>query len=158
MFIEVAKIKALALMVEHGLVQNGWTLKFNRKTSVLGQCWHSRKIISLSTPYVENNEWEPMIKDTVIHEIAHYFCPPVYIGRQRKIHHSQWKRKCIELGCLPERSWKSPVMPPKKAARYIASCSCDTKHEVRKKGKHFHHYICRRCRAKLVFRENPAYA
>ena len=158
MFIEVAEVKALALMAEHGLVQQGWTLKFNNKKTVLGQCWSFKKYISLSIPYIENNEWEPMIKDTVLHEIAHYFCPSIWKDGQWKSHHYQWKMKCIELGCIPKRSWKNPVMPPRKAPKYITTCSCGKDYEARARGKHFNHYICRICRAKLVFRDNPVYA
>ena len=87
MFIEVAEVKALALMAEHGLVQQGWKFEFHRGSRYLGWCLSSRKVISLSSIYVENNEWEPLIKGTVLHEIAHYFCPPFYRNGQWKKHH-----------------------------------------------------------------------
>lgn len=158
MFIEVAEIKALELMAEHGLVQNGWTLRFRKGSSFLGRCWTTQKIIDLSIPYIENNDWEPMIRDTVLHEICHAFAPPFWKNGQWKYHHPQWRRKCVELGCTPERASKKPVLPPKKAPKYIANCSCGEKHEIRAKGKHFTHYVCKICRAKLVFSENPVYS
>jgi predicted SprT family Zn-dependent metalloprotease len=157
MYLEIAEIKAKLLMGEHNLIQQGWTVNFHKGRSYLGQCLISKKIITLSIPYVENNEWEPNIKDTVLHEICHAFCPPVFRNRQWKAHHFAWRMKCIELGCSSKRTSKDPILPPKKAPRYITICACGIKHEVRRQGKHFNHYRCKFCKSPLVFTENPVY-
>lgn len=113
MNLEIAKIQAYLLMAEHGLTQQGWTVEFH-SIRCAAQCDHARKVISLLREYVELNEWEPHVKNSVIHEISHYFCPPIWGGRQWKVHHNLWRRKFIALGGTGERCLSKEAIYPER--------------------------------------------
>ena len=101
-------------MKQHGLIQTGWVLEFDRAKKRFGFCSERRKVISLSIPLCVLNDIEP-VKDTILHEIAH-----ALVGNHQG-HNNVWKRKCIEIGAKPERCFDSndAVMPP---MRYSATC------------------------------------
>jgi predicted SprT family Zn-dependent metalloprotease len=157
MFIEVAEIKALELMAQHGLVQNG--VKFGFHTSRRAAQYNPKtNTISLLEGYVELNEWEPFLKNSVLHEIAHYFFPPIRVGRQWKVHHHLWREKFISIGGDGKRTASKDASFPEREERvvktkYIAVCPCGREYEVKRKTKHFYHYSCPVCKSHLVFEE-----
>ena len=56
----------------------------------LGICKYHTKMITLSKEFVEKAQ-EDMVKDTILHEIAH--------ALTKGHHHDQvWKAKCVEIG------------------------------------------------------------
>lgn len=152
MDLEIAKLKSKILMLEHGLIQNGWKFTFNRRTTSLGVCSYYKRTIFLSEKYTRLNDWEPEMKDTVLHEISHALCGP---GQG---HNWTWKMKCREIGAKPCRLAQGEfVSPPRKTEKkYVAHC-CGKKYQVQRRGKYFHNYICKICRAGLIFKNNPAY-
>ncbi|WYV99262.1 hypothetical protein KoPa4_00094 [Pseudomonas phage vB_PpuM-KoPa-4] len=87
---------------EYGLRSKGWTGKFNSRTSKrLGQCQYDNKVIELGSFYVENNS-EELVKDTILHEIAHALAGP---GTG---HGPVWKQWCLVVGAHPVARWKGP--------------------------------------------------
>jgi len=153
MDLEIAKIKAKLLMIEHGILQKGWKFDFSRQKFGLGLCNYRKKTIFLSRHYTEINPWEPEMKDTVLHEIAHVLTP----GHG---HDWIWKMKCKEIGANPNRlatgdNLEKPERNPER--KYKAVCSCGKIYRMQRKGKYFNFYRCRVCKEKLVFNPNPAY-
>ena len=49
---------------------SGWELKFSNHKRHLGYCRPKKKLISISRAFMENNPF-PVIRDTLLHEIAH---------------------------------------------------------------------------------------
>lgn len=89
-------------MREHGLIAKGWRAQFNPRLSrTLGRCWNSKKLIELSSHYVDNND-EKLVKDTILHEIAHALTPGDKHGKL-------WKAACVRIGAVPKAAWKSPA-------------------------------------------------
>ena len=154
MDLEMARIQATILMHEHGLLAQGWKFEFNNRRFGLGVCDFGKKTIFLSRFYTELNPWEPEMKDTVLHEIAHFLAGPWH-GHDRV-----WKLKCIEIGAIPRRCAADaklvrPDRNPEK--KYKATCVCGEIYKIQRKGKYFNYYRCRTCREQLVFKPNPAY-
>lgn len=87
----------IKLMTKHKLIQQGWRFEYDNAVKRFGVCRTSRKIIGLSIHLVSVND-EERVTDTILHEIAHALTP----GHG---HDSVWKRKCVEIGCKPERCY-----------------------------------------------------
>lgn len=104
-----AKQLTLELMTKHNL--NDWSFRFINTRRILGRCDHSEKCIELSSIYCLNHEYN-LIRDTILHEIAHALT-------RGHGHDSVWKRKCIEIGALPNRC-KS--IDGEKMAKYKLIC------------------------------------
>lgn len=98
---------------EHGLRAKGWRGAFNTRLSrTLGRCYYDRKLIELGSHYVENNS-EELVKDTILHEIAHALAGP---GTG---HGPVWKQWCVKVGAHPVARWKGPsVGLVQKPAKY----------------------------------------
>lgn len=90
---------AIQLMTKHKLIQQGWRFEYDNSVKRFGVCKHHSKVIGLSQKLVSIND-EERVKDTILHEIAHALTP----GNN---HNRVWKRKCIEIGCKPERCYTS---------------------------------------------------
>lgn len=88
-----ARAEALAreLMANYGLT--AWSFGFDSARRRLGACWLDRKRITLSRHFVNLNP-EPIVRDVILHEIAHALTPG-------KGHGPAFKRKAVELGCNP---------------------------------------------------------
>lgn len=105
---------AVDRMRAFGLLDRGWTFRFDRAKRRFGICRFARKEISLSRHLVELND-EAECRDTVLHEIAHAMAGP------RAGHGPAWKRACLVVGARPERCFRSEdVAQP--AARFRAVC------------------------------------
>lgn len=68
MFNDVAK-KALEVY-DIDIIKRGWTVGFSRTTRAIGDCNYRKRLIRISTKFMEVNDYR-QIKKTVIHEIAH---------------------------------------------------------------------------------------
>ena len=98
-----------------------YKLEFNNRKSQTGYCNYGKKIISMSISYIENNP-EKLIKNTILHEIAHMLTKS---GHDRK-----WKLKCKEIGCNSIRLNYEAVIP----AEWIGICP-ECKNETRRHRK-----------------------
>jgi len=94
---------ALSLMEEHGLLEKGWTFRFDKATSRLGACHYHKKEISLSRLMVLYAERED-VEQTMLHEIAHALLPPE-VG-----HYKPWKVLAASIGYTGERTGRNPYV------------------------------------------------
>lgn len=96
MKLEEAKQLAVKLMDHHGLLDKGWTFKFDKAKRRYGCCNYTHKVISLSAPLTEIRDMSNA-KNTILHEIAH-----ALVGRGHG-HDNVWKQKALEIGCNGQR-------------------------------------------------------
>jgi len=96
MTLNEAKALAIKLMDKHGLIDDGWSFKFDKAKKRYGCCMYSKKIISLSAPL---NELRDVlnVKNTILHEIAH-----ALVGSGHG-HNNVWRSKALEIGCNGQR-------------------------------------------------------
>lgn len=89
---------AKALMAEHGLIEKGWTFKWDRAKKRAGSCQYKAKNITLSMPLMKLWD-EPEVTDTILHEIAHA------LAGHKAGHGTQWKMAARTIGAKPERCY-----------------------------------------------------
>lgn len=94
---------ALSLMEEHGLIEKGWTFRYDKATSRLGACHFHKMQISLSRLMVTYAERED-VEQTILHEIAHALLPPE-VG-----HYKPWKVLAASIGYTGERTGRNPYI------------------------------------------------
>jgi len=134
---------ARALLTSYEL--HDWSFAFNRRKNQMGLCAYDDKVIALSVHFVELND-DDAIRDTLLHEIAHALTGPGH-G-----HDDVWKRKCLEVGAIPERLCLDAQMPQ---GRWQATCACcGMLHQRHREPKHKVGWHCRQCgkeRGKLIW-------
>lgn len=96
MTLEKAKQLAIKLMTKHGLIDKGWSFKFDKAKRRYGCCMHSRRTISLSS-LLTQIRFEDRVKNTILHEIAH-----ALVGAGHG-HDDVWRSKALEIGCNGQR-------------------------------------------------------
>jgi predicted SprT family Zn-dependent metalloprotease len=153
--LKAARELAVKLMGEHGLRR--YCFRFNRCKTKLGYCrFPCRKhggIIELSHYFTELNSTQ-IIRDTILHEIAHALAYKEYNDSG---HGHFWKKVCLKIGAVPKACVHvSSINCPKKA--YKAACSsCGTqyaRHRISYKQGRF--YYCTQCgedKGRLAFRK-----
>lgn len=107
MELKEAQILAETLMNQTFVVGNqgvcaaklGYTFGWANSRRMLGQCNYTRKLVRLSKHYTAAND-ETLVKDTILHELAHVFNKHVYNG---KGHGRSWKNVCVQVGAKPQR-------------------------------------------------------
>jgi predicted SprT family Zn-dependent metalloprotease len=115
----ILKEFALERMGHFGLVEKGWTFRYDSAKRRFGVCKFDRKEISLSIHLVRLNSREEC-EDTVLHEIAHALA-----GRHAG-HGPEWKAACRHVGARPERCYTSDAVSAP-SGRFEARCpSCIT--------------------------------
>lgn len=116
-----------------------WELKFSNQKRQLGYCRPKKKVISISKAFMETNPF-PIIKDTLLHEIAH----ALHFLETGKTNHSNgWKKFALRVGCEPKRcaTGEGLIMPE---GNYVGVCpACE-------KNTHFYRkvrrsYACNQC-------------
>jgi predicted SprT family Zn-dependent metalloprotease len=145
MNLHLARIQARTLMQQHGLAD--WMFRFDHARRRFGSCRYGRKIITLSKHLTFLNA-EEQVRDTILHEIAHALTPGNGHGRK-------WKATCIRIGAQPTRCYSDHEVqsPSRPAARYQIGCqTCGWWQDRRRLTPS--RYVCRRCRAKIVYRES----
>jgi predicted SprT family Zn-dependent metalloprotease len=143
-----AQTLARSLMNAHGLEH--WRFAFGRGKNRLGCCDYTTRTISLSADYVDLNP-EPLIRNTILHEIAHALTPGAKHG-------PVWKSMCLRIGARAERLARASevVMSPSK---YVLACPCCNVKEPRHR-RPTRNYYCGACyqrtraRHVLVLRHN----
>ena len=83
-------------MLKHKLIN--WTVKFNRKTSILGSCNPGIKNLNFSKVFIEHNSKE-LVLNTILHEIAHALDPEV----MKAPHGRNWKTIALSIRCDGKR-------------------------------------------------------
>lgn len=87
-----AEAVALRLMKKHGILEQGWTFKFDNAKKTLGKTSFSHKYISLSRYMTELDSTGEFVEQTMLHEIAH-----VLAGHAAG-HGEAWKIKGRSIG------------------------------------------------------------
>ncbi len=93
MKITEAKKLAREIMVDNNVT--GWKVYFNTDETSAGVTFPEFKIIEYCEPFFVNND-AMVCKDTILHELAHALAPT---GSE---HGKVWKKKCVEIGAIPE--------------------------------------------------------
>lgn len=92
-----ARELALELMDLHGLIDAGWSFRFNRAKSYSGLTDLQLREISLSGSMVDVVA-PSSVRETLLHEIAH-----ALVGESEKDEHGPlWRAKAIEIGASGE--------------------------------------------------------
>jgi len=141
MDIDPARILALRLMREHGLI--GWRFAFDHARRRFGCCNFTRKTISLSRPLTLLNT-EDEVRDTILHEIAHALTP-------RAGHGPAWRAMCVRIGAKPQRCYteQQVIAPPRRPAPLRIGCpQCDW--WVDRHRRVTRKLVCRKCRTAIV--------
>ena len=135
--------KAIDLMDEHGLYDQGWQFRFDNARSRAGCCKHSKKTITLSR-YLNPHFKDEKVIDTILHEIAH-----ALVGG-RHGHNRVWKMKATEIGADPTRCYSTDSFKEgakdtlEKQSKYTLSCnSCKDTHSMHRKPSRG--YSCGKC-------------
>lgn len=137
---------ARSLMNQWGL--GHWVFQLDNAKRRAGCCKYSRRTISLSRYFVQNNPDEEIL-DCIRHEISHSLAGP------KAGHGPVWKAMCRKVGCRPVRCYNSAqVKMPE--AKYKAVCGgCQRVfHRHRRPGANRWRY-CLKCgpeKGKLEFR------
>ena len=116
-----------------------WELRFSNQKRHLGYCRPRKRIISVSLAFMETNSF-PVMKDTLLHEIAH----ALHHQETGKTNHNNgWKEFALKVGCEPKRcaTGEGLNMPQ---GKYVGVCP------VCKKITHFYRrvrrsYSCNHC-------------
>jgi len=141
---------AIELMKQHGL--NDWRFEYDRAKRRAGLCNYRKKVISLSSFYVEKNmdKFED-IKDTILHEIAHA------IAGFKAGHGWEWKLVCMRIGANPKRCYDSQVIEMPEG-RWKATCQgCQKKFHMHRRPKYNGLRYCVACgpqKGVLYYSEN----
>lgn len=142
---------AVYLMKQHGLLQQGWTFRWDTTKRRAGCCRYGTKTISLSRYFVELNidKMPEEILDCILHEIAHALVGP------KHGHDWVWKGMCRLIGARPERCYDSKQIEMPKG-RYLAICGgCGKEFRRHKRVYRGWRYcvVCGRERGRLEFKD-----
>jgi predicted SprT family Zn-dependent metalloprotease len=131
--VEISRL-ASVLLASYGLDE--WSFAYNRRKREMGLCLYEPKLIQLSLHFVLLND-DSAVRDTLLHEIAHALVGPGH-G-----HDVVWKRKCVEVGAIPERVCDTVNMP---LGIWQAICGgCGMLHHRHRRPKHLVGWWCRHC-------------
>jgi predicted SprT family Zn-dependent metalloprotease len=131
--LDAARRLALDLMTRHGLDE--WRFAFDRAKRRLGCCHYDRRTITLSGPLTRLNA-EAVVRDTVLHEIAHALTPGAGHG-------PRWKRAAAAIGAAPRScaSADAVALPPAPFALVCDGCGARLPRYRRPRRR----YACRGC-------------
>jgi predicted SprT family Zn-dependent metalloprotease len=113
MDLDKAELRAIDALREHGLIERGWTFKFDNAPRRFGYCSWATKTISLSRKLVLLNE-EREVQETILHEVAHALHSET---RGRSDHGPEWRRIAQSIGCTGRRCYDAANVktPPRRA-------------------------------------------
>jgi predicted SprT family Zn-dependent metalloprotease len=148
------EIEAITLELMDKYLHNlGWKFEWKRMTSVYGQCFYSKKKITLSYDFnILGNRERKMIVNTILHEIAHALVGPNHN------HDDVWRQKAIEIGCDGLRIHNDVTIEK----RYIVHCNTCNR-DYQRSNKPSYQTSCGMCSNKfdsrfiLVYTNNPNY-
>jgi predicted SprT family Zn-dependent metalloprotease len=113
----------------------GYTFKWDNAKRRNGKINYGKREISLSKSKVEANldKVNGVIKNTILHEIAHAFCYQTY-GRNGRGHCQKWRSIAKQIGCSGERCTSG--YESVKNSKYTLLCStCGKESSMHRKPK-----------------------
>ncbi len=119
MELKKAQELAIKLMDAYGLIDDGWTFRFDNSKRRFGVCSYLKKTptingrIGLSKYLVVLND-EKAVRNTILHEIAH----ALTVGHH---HDAVWVAKAKEIGCDGTRCYNPDELETLKL-KYVANC------------------------------------
>ena len=117
-----------------------WSFAWHRKRRAFGSCSYPLKTIYISLHFVEAGESEGVLKDTVLHEIAHA------IAGASAGHGPAWKRAALMVGASPERCGDSDIPFEKQGYKWMRRCkSCGERIGYHRKPSPRRRSSCARC-------------
>ena len=128
------QILGLDLLRVHGLLFQGWKIKFSRAKTLFGSCDYQNKTVFISRELAELNK-EKYVKDVILHEIAHVFVPTEWHGKV-------WYAKARSIGCTGTRCYSKLVITPE--GRFVYICE-KCKKEIRVFRRFKRDYACKSC-------------
>ncbi len=129
-------------LTKHGLIQQGWTVKFNsRLISKRGECNYGKKFIQLSSHLLKFTDQKVM--NIFLHELAHALTP----GQQ---HSDVWREKAIELGCDGKRCDSSGDKLVE--SKYVMTCANLCFSRDRHRLVDMSKKMCRFCKGKIMIK------
>ena len=112
----------------------GYTFRFDNAKRRNGRINYTHKLITLSKPKVLVNlhQVDTVIKNTILHEIAHAFSYHIY-GREGIGHCDKWRSIALQIGCNGQRCSSGYEAPESK---YILVCNeCGKESPMHRKPK-----------------------
>lgn len=133
-----AQALLIATMAKHGLIEQGWGIRWDRAKQRAGQCNYTYRRISLSEPLFAHFD-ESAATLVILHEVAHALTP----GHG---HDRVWRAKCIAIGGDGKRCCDE-VAAAKAIAKYEIKCSTTGRSLgfANRKGKRLAAGRCRCC-------------
>jgi predicted SprT family Zn-dependent metalloprotease len=121
------------LMTRHGV--GDWAFAFDRAKRRLGCCHYATRTLTLSAPLTRLNPFD-VVRDTILHEIAHALTPGAGHGRR-------WKAMAAQLGAAPRScaSAADVTLPPAPFALVCDGCQARLPRYRRPRRR----YVCRAC-------------
>tara|TARA_R110000868_G_scaffold105774_1_gene290337 strand:- start:5234 stop:5752 length:519 start_codon:yes stop_codon:yes gene_type:complete len=115
----------------------GYTFKWDNAKRRSGRISYTTKVISLSKSKVKVNlhQVDTVIKNTILHEIAHAFSFKIY-GREGRGHGNKWQSIAKQIGCSGDRCTSGYE---ESKSKYTLHCTtCDKKSTMHRKSKYSH--------------------
>ena len=88
---------AIDMLSQHGLIEQGWKVRWNRRHGVAGETVYSKKTITLSARAVAVYDWDTIVDGLLKHEVAH-----ALVGPGHK-HGPVWQKKVKALGGVTDK-------------------------------------------------------
>lgn len=108
-------------------------------------------------PYILACYFDEGLAETVPHEVAHYATDVLYGLGNIRPHGPEWEMLMRALGATPQAtaSYDLTGIPVRRQRRFTYRCICGTHRLSTRRHNRIHRgsatYLCRRCRAPLVF-------
>ncbi len=132
---ELADARRLAhdLMQHHGV--GDWGFAFDRAKRRLGSCRYAQRTLTLSGPLTRLND-EAVVRDTILHEIAHALTPGAGHG-------PRWRAAASRLGAAPTPcvAAHTVAVPPAPYALVCDGCGARLPRYRRPRRR----FVCRAC-------------
>jgi predicted SprT family Zn-dependent metalloprotease len=126
---------AFAYLRKYGLIERGWSFRFDGAKRRLGLCDYDERVICVSREHAELNDFAT-VRDTILHEIAHAIIGP------GKGHGKEWQAMARQIGAIPTARKSPPVSPQPKLLLWCIECRKVVGGLYRRTESRFRHTEC----------------